>query len=267
MTPTPDLFATTFDFATVSGSKILVLGIGGGADIVTAFAVSRLLPEEPARQVLYGNTKKRDDGSLEAISPHIHRLIVPTGPAPTNRRRAHGTTLIDQSVPRGPEGCPFIFLLPDRADAAIVARELFALEFDTVLAVDTGGDSITGNPTGGGRDKRMLRVLRESALPVLHIVVAPGSDGESVADRLRSAMLREMDAGRYRGSFSLAPVLPTLQTLSTTLEATRTPRIILNAAARELKHYDDEMIVPRGIKPSVPLRWLTHGFVFALAAK
>jgi hypothetical protein len=262
-----DLFATVFDFASITGRKILSLGIGGGADIISAYAVARLIPEQPDRQVLYGNTKKRDDGSLEPISPHIHRLIVRESPEPTRRKRVHGTTAIDQTVPRGPEGCPFIFLLPDGTDAGVVARELSALGVDLVLGIDTGGDSIaTAASSGdGGRDKRMLRVLRESKLPVLHVVIAPGSDGETSEGGLQTAMDREQQAGNYRGCFALAPVLEVLRERSANLTAKRTPRIILAAADGQLKPAGSKVVVPRGIKPALPARWLTHGFVFALA--
>src|SRR5262249_8840451 len=65
------------------------------------------------------------------------------------------------------------------------------------------------------------------------------------------------------GSFSLAPVLNVIQSLSGLLNPTRTPRIILAASEGGLKEVDGRTIVPRGRKPVVPRDWLLRGYVFA----
>lgn len=263
MPPESDLFATAFDFTTVPGRRLLVLGIGGGADIVSAYAVAQLLPA-PERVVLYGNTKKRDDGWLVPLSPHVHRLREGDDPTPQRRRSAHGTTSIDRAIPRGPDGCPFIVTLPDEADAHVVAAELVALGIDAILGIDTGGDALaTAASSGdGGRDKRMLRVLRATGLPTRLVVIAPGSDGETPTTALHHALQREQAEGRYQGCFALDPVLGILRAQAATLDAKRTPRIILAAVDGPPDEY---VVVPRGLRPAVPRRWLTHGFVFALA--
>src|SRR5207247_316759 len=112
------------------------------------------------------------------------------------------------------------------------------LNFDRIIGVDTGGDSIASKRGRGrrGRDQRMLRVLRETGLPLLHVVVAPGSDGEATYNDLHTVFQEQMAAGRYQGCFSLDPVLPVLRSLSVSLGPTRTPRIILAAADNQLAH-------------------------------
>jgi hypothetical protein len=246
----------------VPGRRLLVIGIGGGADIVSAYDVTHLLHGQE-RTILYGNTKKRDDGWLMPLSPHVHRLRAGDEPSPQRRRSAHGTTSIDRAIPRGPEGCPFIVTLPDEADAHVVAGELVALGIDGILGIDTGGDALaTAASSGdGGRDKRMLRVLDRTGLPTRLVVIAPGSDGETPTTALHHALQREQAEGRYHGCFPLEPVLDILREQSATLEATRTPRIILDAVDGPPDEY---VVVPRGLRPAVPRRWLTHGFVFAL---
>jgi hypothetical protein len=259
-----DWFATRCDFATLAGRKILVLGLGGGCDAISAHAVWRLLPEPVRRESAYGNTKKRQEKDLEPISPHVFR---PCGPPVviTPGQPTHGKTLIDRSLPRGPGGCPFIIMLPDGASEA-VAAEIEALGFDVVLGVDTGGDSILGDEDkGAGRDKRMLRVLRRTGLPLLLAMLAPGSDGAGTFDRLRQAIRSRIAAGLYAGCFSLEPALADLRIHSAPLTEKRTPRIIVAAAEDRLdRDGAGRCIVPRGLRPAVPREWLTHGLVFAL---
>ena len=55
-----------------------LLGLGGGCDIISAYAVSRLLPAALLGEAAYGNTKKREEKALVPISAHIFR--VPDGP-------------------------------------------------------------------------------------------------------------------------------------------------------------------------------------------
>jgi hypothetical protein len=245
-----------FTFPSVEGRNVLVLGLGGGSDIITAYAVSLLLPSPRPTRLIYANTKNKDDGTLEMFTPHIGRVA----PGPSTRKgRFHGTTAIDRGVPRGDEGCPWIFLAPGREAAERLLDELRGLGFDFVLGVDTGGDSLAAGD--GGRDKRMLRVLRASGLPLLHIVVAPGSDGESSYEGLLAAF--EANRPHFRGSFHLGPVLNVIGPLSAMLGPTRTPRIILAASEGRLKEVAGRVIVPRGRKPAVPRQWLLRGYVFA----
>ncbi|HYT91662.1 MAG TPA: DUF1152 domain-containing protein [Gemmataceae bacterium] len=256
-----ELLQQQFVFPEVTGQKVLVLGLGGGCDIITAYAVSRLLDVAHAKGVIYGNTKKEDDGHLERVTEHIRRF---SGPAVAlGSGRTHGTTRIDQSVPRGDDGCPFVFLLSSKGAEEMLPGEIQQLGFDRLIGVDTGGDSLAGRE--GGRDRRMLRVLQRTGLPLLHIVIAPGSDGESSYKKMNCALGSALDGGRYRGCFSLVPVLETIRSLSGALTPGRTPRIILAAADGQLPGDGGRVIVPRGCKPAVPLEWLTHGFAFALA--
>jgi hypothetical protein len=106
-------------------------------------------------------------------------------------------------------------------------------------------------------------VLLRTGVPVLHVVVAPGCDGESSVADLRHAMDQRITAGRYRGCFALDPLLPVLRAQSFDLAESRTPNIILRAANGELTSTSaGQIIVPRGCNPVVPPAWLANAFVF-----
>lgn len=261
-----DLLGVPFSFPSIEEQKVLVLGLGGGCDIISAYAVAQLLPKGRSRGIIYANTKKKNDGSLDMITAHIGRLSSEPPPLGKGRRRTFGTTLIDRGLPRGDEGCPWIFLNPDQEAEKPLLDELLQQGFDLLLGVDTGGDSLVSQALSGdeGRDKRMLRVLERTGLPLFHFVVAPGADGESSYEELNAAFQAPMTWARYRGCVQLDPVWPLLKSLSGTLTPRRTPRIMLAALEGRLKQ--DKygwVIVPRGCKPRVPREWLLRAFVFS----
>src|SRR5687767_14809294 len=124
-----DWLATPFTWPEVSGRAVLLVGLGGGSDILTALALRRLLPAGP-RRVLIGNTKEGAEDDLIPLTPHIRRL--PPGPPSSlnTRARLHGSTWIDRSVPRDEDG-PLIFLLR-RGVEGDLAREITSLGVEAV---------------------------------------------------------------------------------------------------------------------------------------
>jgi hypothetical protein len=261
--PVPD--AVSFAFPSVAGQKVFVLGLGGGCDIITAYAISGLLNEQ-AKEIIYANTKTtRSVGPTKPVTPHIVH-VASEQPEPGRTASGLGRAAIDHGVPRRGES-PWIVLLEDALAESELVGDIRSLGFDLLVGVDTGGDSIAHKKGRGrrGRDQRMLRILVQVGVPVLHVVVAPGSDGEESTEDLLSVFEREAAAGRYRGSFSLDSLLPVYRTLSVGLADRRTPKIILSAADGQLARTKDEkfVIVPRGKQPAVPPHWLTSAFVFA----
>src|SRR5262249_41989606 len=142
--------------------------------------------------------------------------------------------------------------------------EILSLEFDLVVGVDTGGDSIATKGGRGhlGRDQRMLKILRRTGLPLLHVVAAPGSDGEASFADLQAAFTDQVARDQYSGCCSLEPMLGFFRAFRPALSPTRTPMIILAAAEDRLVHAKEgRVVVPRGRQPAVPRSWLTTGFV------
>lgn len=259
---TEELLAVPFTFPAVAGKSVFVL-LGGGCDVITALAVSQQLDRAAAR-VVYGNTKVGGVGPVEPVTPHIVK-VASERPSPGQKVTGRGHAKIDHGVPRNEHGSPWIVRLDDETAQSALVGEIRSLGFDLILGIDAGGDSIaTQNGRGHlERDQLMLNVLRRTGAPLLHVVVAPGCDGESTVADLRDSLAALLAANRYRGCFSLAPLLPTLGELSVGLSDSRTPRIILAATSDRLRRTDAGLqVVPRGCEPAVPAAWLSHAFVF-----
>ena len=261
-----DVFSAEFSFPDLTGKSVLVVGVGGGCDIISAYGIAQTLKQHGAQKTVYANTKRRVEPSLESISDHVFRVppivrtIVPEEPT-------HGGTRIDRSMPRGDDGCPLIIRLDNRPDAQrMLVHELASLGFDMVFSVDTGADSIVRDASSGarGRDKIMMQLLGRLSLPGFHIVVAPGCDGETKFEDLVATFRELAAAGEYAGCFSLEPVVSFFARLSERLDRVRTPNIIVDAFADRLQtvtDHPDLMVVPRGIHPEIPRTWLTRAFV------
>ncbi|VTU02831.1 Uncharacterized protein OS=Emiliania huxleyi CCMP1516 GN=EMIHUDRAFT_199930 PE=4 SV=1: DUF1152 [Gemmataceae bacterium] len=187
-----------FTFPDVAGRHVFVLGLGGGCDVITAYAASRLLSPGAAR-VMYGNTKTDSAGPVERLTPHVARVASPV-PEPGHKPNGCGSAAIDHGVPRDAHGSPWIVLLGRDHDADALATEIASLGFDLIIGVDAGGDSIVTKRgrTRPGRDQRVLAVLFRTRVPVLHVVVAPGCDGESRTEDLCDALAARLNAGAYR---------------------------------------------------------------------
>ncbi len=216
-----DSFPSSNDlFAVVqSAQKALVLGIGGGGDVVGALAVARICEALGTPTVLGGVSWER-----AAIDPHpgprsvaeicharpLGEAVVLAGPATSTpeglafseaRMATHlgtETVLVDPSA--GTVG----------AAAGIVAAA-DALGCDLLLGVDVGGDVLAHGNEPGLASPLCDAIMVAAALrasdrlrPVL-AVVGPGCDGElSIAEVLeRTASLGR--AGAWLGTWGVTP--------------------------------------------------------------
>lgn len=246
-----------------AGRRILIIGVGGGCDILVAYALATLFRAHAAAEVVYATTKSEVLPGVQRVSAHVYRLSDRT-------KRSSGAGLgaalrIEDLVPRGDRDCPLIFHIPRGPEHSELVAEIRLLGFDGVISVDTGGDSLIESALSGpdGRDKRMLRVLRATGLPLIHVVVAPGSDGEATADEI-AACFRELRTQQcYRGCFDLRPLVPLLGELAARLTPERTPNIIAAAAAQGCADPGDVVEIPRGLHPLIPCEWLLRGFALA----
>jgi hypothetical protein len=266
--------------------KVLVVGMGGGCDAVTAYAVAQHLPGLPA-DAAWGNTKRNPVG-LEAVRGHVWRCGAQVGPL-AEGENCYGTNKIDMSMPQGPHGSPLVCAAPyipkngGTVDAAAVAHlealaaDVVALGFTAVVGVDAGGDSLTGGIDHGGdpstgTDQLMLRALRATRLPFVHLVPGLGCDGESTPAQLAAAIAAADAEGRFLGTVEMAggggagggaggeQWGATFLRYCAMLGPTRTPTLMAAAIAAAAAGGGNgaTMKVPRGIEPDVPVAWLAR---------
>ena len=255
-----------YHFPDIHGQRGLILGLGGGSDIISAYAVQFLFPNYKKAQIIYGNTKRSLDADLIPVRESICRLPEKVGDL-TEGESFMGSTLIDQSIPKGFKHCPYIFRC-SASSLRSLPDEIVSLGFDFILGVDTGGDALIDNAMSGegGRDKMMVEVLKRTGLEFQVILLGPGSDGESTYYDFEDTVKRFIKSNRYLGCFSLEPLLPRIRDFAQNLSEYRTPNIILSAWKDNLeKNKYGWVYVPRGIRPAIPKEVLLRGFVFDLA--
>jgi len=275
-----DMLAS-YSWSDLSGKRVLVVGLGGGCDSIMAYAVAKdmVAPLTKAKVVVYGNTI--GDRPLEH-HPSLTQYIktVPPGvprPIEPEDKGCYHTTKIEQSLPRGPEDSPLLFVIPftsgsdlddvfERNKQALLDG-IKGLNFDFIFGVDTGGDSLTGgidwtDHPALGRDRQMLALLTWVGVPMFHLMISPTSDGESSMELMQHYFDLAIAAGFYKGKFECDSIIETCRTFTKPLLPNRTPNIMVSAFDDTLQKVDDKMIVPRGLRPQVPREWLISGYVF-----
>ena len=253
-----DFESLPYEFPRLVGRNVLVVGLGGGCDIISAYALSEMLKSANPEKIVYGNTKRPSSDRL-SVTSHVQPLA----------ELPRAVDEIGYSIPDIAEDCPLVFTIPRRLDTSLVrevAEEIAALNCDLLIGVDTGGDSLFEESSTGseGRDKQMLRILQSADLPLIHVVFAPGSDGETSYREMQSCFAEKQRLGEYRGCFSLEPMVPLMKRLAAPLHKTRTPNIIVAAFEDCLTRPEppDFVEIPRCLRPFVPRAWLQMGFVF-----
>lgn len=283
-----------FKFPDLSNKRVLVLGIGGGCDVITAHSVAQMfvVPQSPSL-LLYGNTigPRKDLAALPQKSSYIYAMQ-PGEPIPiVQGDECYGSIRIEASLPRDAHGSPYLFVVPHR-DGSVehvtaqnrlaLVKDIEQMEFDFIFGVDAGGDSLTGGidwekHPALGRDRQMLSVLTSvSNAQFYHLMVSPCSDGESSYETMTTCLDEMVKRNHYKGYFECDPLIPTLKEVCSVLSPKRTPNILVRAFQRELEivakqsnstsdESQDEgpfVKVPRGIEPQVPLEWLVNCYVF-----
>ncbi|MEZ4449031.1 MAG: hypothetical protein R3B09_06065 [Nannocystaceae bacterium] len=251
-----DLFERAADFTALRGKKVLCLGLGGGADAISAYACAAMAEAAGAVEAHYANTKREPAAELRWRSEHVG--VVDGPPVPLDRAVRSGSIDIERSLPRGAGGSPLVVTIPrEPSDALLkaIGAELGAPGYDALLGIDTGGDVLRRKGRARSRDWQALRALASTGHDPLVVVLGLGSDGVSP-----EALTRDLPAARsaYLGHFPLAPWRAPLERASVGLAETRTVRIILGA----LESSAPTILVPRGSRARVDRRWLIHGFVF-----
>jgi hypothetical protein len=277
-----------------ASSRAIVIGMGGGCDVFAATALGRLWQSQSPEgaTVLFANCigARPLPDDHEPIVPNALYKIPATPVALVPGDEGYGSTRTECSVdPRGPEGAPFLFVVPKdgksglsieevtKANGDAIASALKALRIDQALAVDLGGDSLTGGLDfeGGsfefGRDRQVLHALGASGVPFSQIVFGPGCDGESSIEAMQQAVAKADSEGSLLGIVPLAQLVAQMREMSKTLNPSRTPNILARAfdelkarqeAGGEAGGEEFCTIARHGNTAAVPWSWLTVGLAF-----
>jgi len=281
---------------TNSSSRILVIGMGGGCDIFSAYAVclslSKILAEE--HEILYANTKsakflQADLQGHEKVTEGLYKvpkqqIILDNG----CDMSCYGTSKLTQSLPRHSNGSPYILVLASQSkDLVTTTRENEAemkkafevLKTNFIIGVDTGGDSITGGRDWQGsvqlgRDVQMQNAIVKSGIPHLILAFGPGSDGESSVKTMNWAVTRLQKQRCFLGAFSLKDLLIEVRPYTENLSPMRTPNICYLAVMGQTPEEKGSQIV-EGVEylklvrhtstQWIPRKWLTYGLAFELS--
>jgi len=277
--------------------KIFVIGLGGGCDIFSAYAVclslSKIFGQD--HDILYANTKsisflKSDLDGHEKLTEELYKvppkqIILDKG----SDRSWYGTSKLTQSLPRHSNGSPYILVLPaeskdtvtaTRENEAAMKKAFEILKTDFIIGVDTGGDSITGGldwdgSVDLGRDIQMQNAIVKSGIPNLILAFGPGSDGESSVKVMNESVTRVEKQGCFLGAFSLKDLLIGVRPYTENLSSMRTPNICYSAVmgqtpkemeSRTVEGIEYLKLVRYCSTRWIPRSWLSHGLAFDLSA-
>jgi hypothetical protein len=203
-----------------AASKALVLGIGGGGDVVGALAVARLCEALGPKVVLGGVSWERS-----AVDPQ-------PGPRAVDEIR-DGRALGEAAVLAGPQtstpdGIPFSearmaahldteTVLVDPSGGAVgaaagIRAAIDALGCDLLVCVDVGGDVLAHGAEPGLASPLcdavlVAAALRADAARSLLAVIGPGCDGELTAAEVLEHTAALGRAGAWLGTWGVTPAI------------------------------------------------------------
>jgi hypothetical protein len=252
-------FDHPFHFSKESlSTNILIIGIGGGGDIITSLALGEYIKSLVPVTIRYANTKRKYQArdelagiSLAKYSEELYQML-------------KGHLKIEKAIAENFGVYTDIFFCPETIlDESALIHAFQQINVDEVWAVDTGGDVLSEKIVdfSSDRDVIMLQTLLKAFPDLKLFVVSPGSDGESTLKQIDDAFnLYRKD---YLGFHPVLPLLPVFERFSRYLSRYRTPNIILDAI-RSQQNSSEEVLynVPRGIHPDIPMKYLKNFFVF-----
>lgn len=273
-----NLFLSHFDrqFDFLDNQDTLVIGIGGGSDVVGAFGIASILKSKfSSKKIEYALSvsQKETYSGFAKINQFLHKREKTE--IEDNNKISHSLILVskmrefDNHLPN-----PFLISRPkpttenqnEITDAINTA--LSAIKPTNIIAVDLGGDSLTCGMDGNefGFDRTGIKALQEIGMPFTYVVLGLGCDGESTKEMLQYAIAREVKENSVLGSFKLGKIIEQMLPVSKKLLAgNRTPNIIANAYAeiqKDNKKYYELSQINRHRKPLIPNEWLITGIAF-----
>jgi hypothetical protein len=220
-----------------SARRPLVLGIGGGGDVVGALATAELCRADGARPVVGGvtwerppidpNPGPRAEAEIEGARRLAPGVLAATG---ATRVRESGVLFAESRMAEllGEETVLVDATLGPAAIADGLSAAAAALEADLIVFVDVGGDALAhGDEPGLASplcDSIMLaaaaRLWKARSIPVLGGVFGVGCDGELTPAEVLERIAEVAEAGGLAGARGLTPAVAA--TLEQAVEAVPT---------------------------------------------
>ena len=270
----PKHFDKQFDLSV--NQNTLVIGIGGGSDVVGAFGIASVLKSKSPKIILdfaLCVSKKDNYNGFEQINNFLHKRTKEN--IDEKLKQSHSLILVrkmsefDKHLPP-----PHLISRPKPSSknqneiTNAINLALLEIKPTNIIAVDLGGDSLTCGMDGNefGFDRTGIKALQNIGIPFTYIVLGLGCDGESTIEMLQNAIAREVEQNSILGSFKLDKVIEQMLPVSKNLLADdRTPNIIANAY-RGIQNDDQKSFefskIDRHRKPLIPNEWLITGIAF-----
>jgi hypothetical protein len=273
-----DLFPKHFDkrFELSVNQNTLVIGIGGGSDVIGAFGIASILKSKsPKCNIDYALcvSEKENYNGFEQINRFLHKRTEKS--INSEQKQSHSLILVRKMSEFDKHlSNPYLISRPKPSNqnqneiTNAINLALLQIRPTNIIAVDLGGDSLTCGVDGNefGFDRTGIKALQEIGIPFIYLVLGLGCDGESTIEMLQNSIEREVEQNSVLGSFRLDKIIEQMSPLSKKLlKDNRTPNIIVDAYEQirinEQKLFDLTLI-NRHRKPRIPNEWLISGVAF-----
>ena len=276
----------------------MVIGAGGGADIITAVAVidaelfgidgSKCYPgvAKSSRTNISGPITgefKTNPDRIRQSSTRLGTHLIQTHPVAIEpSKKANGTIvqrwkspLMEECMERvGAEPYFIIHGLKGQDTIDIAKEEMKAFcearNIEQIIVVDNGGDIMAEyeDIEKAGRDQKVLEVIKSLELPTYVIIVAPGSDGDFTQAELAEMKKSFGEKHEDLGVINISRFKSTYQQYSSWMGKNRTHNII-NESWRTSRDGTGTMTVIRGSGKRkrtqlIPHSWIQSAWVFQL---
>ncbi len=229
--------------------KALVIGIGGGGDVIGCIPTARFLSRLGVEVVLGGLSWERrvvdplpGPRRMEELEG-VEKLCERAGLAGPEARTKHGAPLTE-SVVSACTGREVLVL--DVGGGAEGTREALEcavnkLGIDLVVGIDVGGDSLAAGDEKGVQsplaDSIMLLSIAGLEVPAALGVIGYGSDGELTLEELNRNIARLMERGAFLGAVgAVAEDIKVMERIASST-ATEASRLVVEAAKGRCGEY------------------------------
>lgn len=270
----PNHFDKQFDLSV--NQNTLVIGIGGGSDVVGAFGIASILKSKSPEIIIeYALcvSKKENYCGFKQINHFLHKR---TDKGIDNKEKISHSLILVSKMSEFDKHLPNPYLISRSKPStenqeeitSAINSALSEIKPTNIIAVDLGGDSLTCGMDGNefGFDRTGIKALQEIGMPFTYVVLGLGCDGESTIEMLQNAIAREVEKNSVLGSFKLDNIIEQMLPVSKNLLADdRTPNIIANAYSEiqnDNNKFSELSRINRHRKPLIPNEWLITGVAF-----